>query len=145
MQALAFLGLQALVGLGVLLQFNGFTIATGIASLGAYLIVDQDRRLAISRLEGVGRVDERDGRRRLDHIGIADDPPCFPENSGRRLPRRSQLHHQDEAVAAERPSLVQVLGAVANGANDHGQVGARRPAFLVRCRRARRAQAGSST
>ncbi|MET0530871.1 MAG: 4-hydroxybenzoate octaprenyltransferase [Microvirga sp.] len=32
--ALAFLGLQGLVGLLVLLQFNGFTIATGFASLG---------------------------------------------------------------------------------------------------------------
>ncbi len=32
--ALAFLGLQALVGLLVLLQFNGFAIATGFASLG---------------------------------------------------------------------------------------------------------------
>jgi 4-hydroxybenzoate polyprenyltransferase len=32
-QALAFLVLQALVGLAVLLQFNGFAIATGIASL----------------------------------------------------------------------------------------------------------------
>ncbi len=32
--ALAFLALQALVGLAVLLQFNGFAIATGIASLG---------------------------------------------------------------------------------------------------------------
>src|SRR3954467_15301252 len=32
-QALAFLVLPALVGLAVLLQFNGFTIATGIASL----------------------------------------------------------------------------------------------------------------
>ncbi len=32
--ALAFLGLQGLVGLLVLLQFNGFAIATGFASLG---------------------------------------------------------------------------------------------------------------
>src|SRR5215510_3237515 len=32
--AFAFLVLQALVGLAVLLQFNRFTIATGIASLG---------------------------------------------------------------------------------------------------------------
>lgn len=32
-QALAWLVLQALIGLGVLLQFNGFAIATGIASL----------------------------------------------------------------------------------------------------------------
>jgi 4-hydroxybenzoate polyprenyltransferase len=32
--ALAFLGLQALVGLLVLLRFNGFAIATGFASLG---------------------------------------------------------------------------------------------------------------
>jgi 4-hydroxybenzoate polyprenyltransferase len=32
--ALAFLGLQCLVGLLVLLQFNGFAIATGFASLG---------------------------------------------------------------------------------------------------------------
>lgn len=34
MAALAFLGLQCLVGLAVLLQFNGFAIATGFASLG---------------------------------------------------------------------------------------------------------------
>ena len=33
-RALAFLALQALVGLAVLLQFNGFAVLTGIASLG---------------------------------------------------------------------------------------------------------------
>ena len=32
--ALAFLALQALIGLAVLLQFNGFAVATGFASLG---------------------------------------------------------------------------------------------------------------
>src|SRR3712207_6656048 len=32
--ALAFLALQGLIGLAVLLQFNGFAIATGLASLG---------------------------------------------------------------------------------------------------------------
>ncbi len=37
-QALVFLALQALVGLVVLLQFNPFTIATGIASLGTVAI-----------------------------------------------------------------------------------------------------------
>ncbi len=38
LQALAFLVLQALVGLAVLLQFNLFTIATGIASLATVAI-----------------------------------------------------------------------------------------------------------
>ena len=37
-QALVFLVLQALIGLAVLLQFNPFTIATGIASLATVAI-----------------------------------------------------------------------------------------------------------
>jgi 4-hydroxybenzoate polyprenyltransferase len=45
LQAAAFLGLQALVGLLVLLQFNWFTVATGVASLGIVVIYPFMKRI----------------------------------------------------------------------------------------------------
>jgi 4-hydroxybenzoate polyprenyltransferase len=44
-QAFAFLALQALVGLAVLLQFNGFAIATGIASLAIVAVYPFMKRI----------------------------------------------------------------------------------------------------
>ena len=44
-QAFAFLALQCLVGLAVLVQFNGFTIATGVASLGIVAVYPFMKRI----------------------------------------------------------------------------------------------------
>src|SRR5260370_7400511 len=44
-QAAAFLVVQALIGLAVLLQFNGFAVATGIASLGIVAVYPFMKRI----------------------------------------------------------------------------------------------------
>ncbi len=44
-QAALFLGFQALIGLAVLLQFNGFTISTGIASLAVVVVYPFMKRI----------------------------------------------------------------------------------------------------
>ncbi len=44
-QAALFLALQALIGLAVLLQFNGFTIATGVASLAVVVVYPFMKRI----------------------------------------------------------------------------------------------------